>query len=103
MRIHTHADSQFDVSATVDIKLLNPYRKDLSKPLNRLGIPEKQFYRAADVAQLHGMLGCPHPMALPNWESTTYHAEPTLVADASSDCQDRLDSINWCLTTLGST
>jgi hypothetical protein len=46
------AVSQFDVSSIIDIKLLKPYQKNLTKPLNRLGIPEKQFYRAADVAQL---------------------------------------------------
>jgi hypothetical protein len=55
MRTHTHADSQFDVTATVDIKLLKPYRKEVPKQLNRLGILEKQFYRAADIAEL---LGC---------------------------------------------
>src|SRR5262249_1121854 len=58
--------SQFDVSSIVDIKLLEPCRKDLPKPLNRLGIPEKQFYRAADVAQLLG-----YSVALVLWRFRT--------------------------------
>jgi len=54
MRTRTRADSQFDVTVEVDIKLPKPYRKDLPKTLNRLGIREKPFYRAGDVAQLLG-------------------------------------------------
>jgi hypothetical protein len=34
MRSHTHADSQFDVTVEVDIKLPKPYRKDMPKTLN---------------------------------------------------------------------
>jgi len=82
MRTRTRADSQFDVTVEVDIKLPKPYRKDLPKTLNRLGIREKPFYRAGDVAQLLGTV------ALVLWRfrtgNTSCHGEPTRLADVSS-------------------
>ena len=59
-------DSQFDVTVEVDIKLPAPYRKEIPETLNRLGIPEKPYYRAGDVAQL---LGC--SVALVLWRFRT--------------------------------
>jgi len=52
MRIHTRVDSQFDVTQQIEIKLPQPYRKDIPRKLNKLGIPEKPFYRPADVSRL---------------------------------------------------
>jgi hypothetical protein len=52
MRTRTHADSQFDVAQESEITLPQPYRKEIPRKLNKLGIPEKPFYRAADVARL---------------------------------------------------
>jgi hypothetical protein len=52
MRTHPHADSQFDVAQEIEITPPQPYRKDIPRKLNKLGIPEKPFYRATDVAHL---------------------------------------------------
>jgi hypothetical protein len=47
-----HADSDFDVAQEIEITLPQPNRKEIPRKLNKLGIPEKPFYRAPDVAQL---------------------------------------------------
>jgi hypothetical protein len=52
MRNRTHADSQFDVAQEIEITLAQPYRKEIPRMLNKLGIAEKPFYRATDIAQL---------------------------------------------------
>jgi hypothetical protein len=73
MRSHTHADSQFDVTSEVEIKLPKPYRKDRPKKLNCLGIPEKPFYRAGDAAQL---LECTVALVLWRFRTGKYKLPP---------------------------
>jgi len=66
---HSHADSQFDVTSEVEIKVPKPYRKDIPKKLNCLGIPEKAFYRAGDVALV---LGCSVALVLWRFRAGKY-------------------------------
>jgi hypothetical protein len=47
--IRTGRDSHFGAGREIEITLEKPYRKDPPPKLNRLGIPEKNRYRTADV------------------------------------------------------
>jgi len=42
MRTRTRADSQFDVSQEIEVTLPQPYRKDIPRELNKLGIPKNR-------------------------------------------------------------
>lgn len=49
------ADAKFGTGQQIDIRLPEPHLRHPPKPLNQLGIPQKNHYRTADVCTVLGI------------------------------------------------